>query len=209
MQKCTLTVFLKDWFSPAAMENQKMMEAKGKGNAKQFQFQFQLQSFSEFETQVLFHHGFQVQGANIVDTSSFWKVVLLRYAAFYGQASIEYNQQAYDDTILKLAGLDKERALKFYSIVGKLNLDKMEIALINALIIFTKQPGSNAELGLQMGQQAEVYTEVLTGYEYNKCGARAGVKLGLILSLLSKLASLVKIENLQPSPNNPFTPGSA
>ena len=190
------------------MENQKMMEAKG-SNAKQFQFQFQLQSFSEFESKVLFHHGFQVQ-ANTIDTGSFWKVVLLRHAAFYGQASIEYNQQAYDDTILKLAGLDKERALKFYSIVGKLSLDKMEIALINALIIFTKQPGSNAELGLRMVEQAEMYTEVLTGYEYNKRGAGAGVKLGQILSLLGKLAGLVKMESLQPSPaDNPFTPGSA
>ena len=190
------------------MENNKMMGAKG-NNAKQFQFQFQLQSFSEFEARVLFHHGFQVQ-TNTVDTTSFWKVVLLRYAAFYGQASIEYNDQAYDDTILKLAGLDKERALKFYSMVGKLNLDKMEVGLVNALIIFTKQPGSNVELGLQMAQQAEVYTEALTGYEYNKCGARTGVKLGLILGLLNKLATLVKVETLQPAPiNNPFTPGSA
>ena len=106
-----------------------------------------------------------------------------------------------------MAGFDKERALKFYSNVGKLSLDKIEIALLNALIILTKQ--SSAELELQMAQQAEVYTEVLTAYEYKKCESRAGVKVGKVLDLLSKLANLVKVEIQHHSPHNTFTPGSA
>ena len=74
-----VTISPKDWFSPSAMEQYKMLEARGSETTKQqLLFQLHFQSFNDFEAQLLFHHGLHVQQANTVDSNSFWKVVYLK-----------------------------------------------------------------------------------------------------------------------------------